>query len=59
MMCRRNARIVLLGTGHQYFSCQQHGEAAYSPAIVRIDTGSSYGPFTDAGGNVWSSRQQQ
>ena len=29
--------------------------AAYSPAIVRIDTGSSSGPFTDAGGNVWAS----
>ena len=34
---------------------QQHVEAAYSPAVVRIDTGSSNGPFTDAGGNVWSS----
>lgn len=34
---------------------QHHVEAAYSPAVVRIDTGSSNGPFTDAGGSVWSS----
>ena len=34
---------------------QQQVDAAYSPAVVRIDTGSSNGPFTDAGGNVWAS----
>ena len=37
------------------FERQQHVQAAYSPAVVRIDTGSSSGPFTDGGGNVWSS----
>lgn len=34
---------------------QQPVQAAYSPAIVRIDAGSSNGQFIDAGGNLWSS----
>ena len=34
---------------------QYGARAAYSPAIVRIDTGSSDVSFTDAGGNVWAS----
>ena len=34
---------------------QYSAEAAYSPAVVRIDTGISNGPFTDAGGNLWAS----
>ena len=33
---------------------QQHVHAAYSPAVVRLDTGSSNGQFIDAGGNLWS-----
>ena len=44
--------LVLLCLLHH---SQYSAEAAYSPAVVRIDTGSRNGPFTDAGGNVWAS----
>ena len=52
-MCWRTAQALLLPQLCVY--CSQHGaEAAYSPAVVRIDTGSANGAFTDAGGSMWA-----
>ncbi len=54
MMRREIAQKVALALAWSALS-QYSARAAYSPAIVRIDTGSSNGPFTDAGGNIWAS----
>ena len=52
-MCWKTAQAVLLAL--LCMLCSQHrAEAAYSPAVVRIDTGSANGAFTDAGDNVWA-----
>ena len=52
-MCWQTAQAVLLAL--LCVLCSQHrAEAAYSPAVVRIDTGSANGAFTDAGDNVWA-----
>ena len=52
-MCWKTAQAVLLAL--LCVLCSQHrAEAAYSPAVVRIDTGSANGAFTDAGDNVWA-----
>ena len=52
-MCWKTAQAVLLAL--LCVLCSQHrANAAYSPAVVRMDTGSSSGAFTDAGGNVWA-----
>ena len=54
MMRRDTAQKFALALAFSVLS-QFSARAAYSPAIVRIDTGSSNGPFTDAGGNIWTS----
>lgn len=49
----KNAQALLLAL--LCVLCSQHrAEAAYSPAVVRIDTGNANGAFTDAAGNVWA-----
>jgi hypothetical protein len=54
-MCWNGAQALPLALLCLLLQSQYSTEAAYSPAIVRIDTGSSTGPFTDAGGNIWAS----
>ena len=52
-MCWKTAQTVLLAL--LCVLCSQHkAHAAYSPAVVRMDTGNTNGAFTDAGGNVWA-----
>ena len=52
-MCWKTAQTFLLAL--LCVLCSQHrAEAAYSPAVVRIDTGSADGAFTDTGDNVWA-----
>ena len=52
-MCWKTAQTGILAL--LCMLCSQHrAEAAYSPAVVRIDTGTANGAFTDAGDNVWA-----